>query len=63
MTNTQSTAATNDPVCGMTVDKTAALHADRDGETFYFCSAHCKAKFLSAPAGTNTEIKSGGCCS
>ena len=35
-----------DPVCGMAVDPTSAEHtASHDGETYYFCSAHCKAKF------------------
>ena len=63
MTTTQSTAPTKDPICGMTVDRASALHADRNGETFYFCSAHCQEKFLSAPAGTKPEAKSGGCCS
>lgn len=58
-----TTATIKDPVCGMTVDQATALHADRDGETFYFCSAHCQEKFLSAPAGTNAKAKSGGCCS
>ena len=30
-------SVTKDPICGMTVDKATATHADRDGETFYFC--------------------------
>ncbi|HJR38387.1 MAG TPA: heavy metal translocating P-type ATPase [Nocardioidaceae bacterium] len=35
-----------DPVCGMAVDPTSAEHtASHAGETYYFCSAHCKAKF------------------
>ena len=38
-----------DPVCGMTVDEASALHADRDGQTLYFCSDRCRQKFLSAP--------------
>jgi Cu+-exporting ATPase len=46
-----------DPVCGMTVDEVTALHAERDGETFYFCSEHCQKKFLSTPATTNHEEK------
>ena len=36
-----------DPICGMTVDEARALHAERDGLTFYFCSEHCRKKFLS----------------
>ncbi len=55
-------SATKDPVCGMTVDKATAIHADHDGETFYFCSEHCRQKFLANPADTKPEGKSGGCC-
>lgn len=39
-----------DPICGMTVGEATALHAERAGKTFYFCSEHCQQKFLSAPA-------------
>ncbi|MEO6993619.1 MAG: YHS domain-containing protein [Lacunisphaera sp.] len=39
-----------DPICGMTVDKATALLAERDEEMFYFCSDHCRQKFLSASA-------------
>lgn len=45
---------TKDPNCGMMGDETTALHAERDGQTFYFCSEHCPERFLgdaqSAPA-------------
>jgi Cu+-exporting ATPase len=37
-----------DPICGMTVDETKARSAERDGQTFYFCSEHCRKKFLAA---------------
>jgi Cu+-exporting ATPase len=57
-----SKSVTKDPICGMTVDEATALHADRDGKTFYFCSEHCQKKFLSAPAGTKPEEKPKGCC-
>lgn len=50
-TMNESKSVTKDPVCGMTVDKATALHAERDGQTFYFCSEHCRQKFLSTPAG------------
>jgi Cu+-exporting ATPase len=59
---TKDTANIKDPICGMTVDEASALHAERDGKTFYFCSDHCRQKFLSAPAGTKPEEKSRGCC-
>ncbi|HUN45978.1 MAG TPA: heavy metal translocating P-type ATPase [Stellaceae bacterium] len=39
-----------DPVCGMTVDIATAKHrAEHDGNTHYFCSAGCRAKFLADP--------------
>ncbi len=37
-----------DPVCGVYIDKQTALHSDRKGETFYFCSEQCQKKFLAA---------------
>jgi len=41
-----------DPVCGMTVDRTQTLHrSTAAGQTVYFCSAHCKARFDADPAG------------
>lgn len=39
-----------DPVCGMTVDeKQAAAKTNHQGETYYFCSAHCHGAFTAAP--------------
>ena len=58
---TKETRSTKDPICGMTVDEATALHAERDGKTFYFCGNHCREKFLTAPAVEKTD-KSGGCC-
>jgi len=55
-----SKSMTKDPVCGMVVDETA-LHAERDGQTFYFCCDSCRKKFLSAPVGAKAKGKS-GCC-
>ncbi len=57
-----STSVTKDPICGMIIDTATALHAERDGTQFYFCSDHCREKFLSAPAGTKPQGKPGGCC-
>jgi Cu+-exporting ATPase len=42
----------------MTVDEATALHAERDGKTFYFCSDHCRQKFLSTSVGVKPEDKS-----
>ena len=49
-----------DPICGMTVDEASALRAERNGQTFYFCSDHCRQKFLSTPATTKHEEKPQG---
>lgn len=35
-----------DPVCGMTVDESTAISAEKDGKRFYFCCSHCRQKFL-----------------
>ena len=51
-----------DPICGMTVNTATALHVERDGKTFYFCSEHCREKFISEPRESKPEDKSGGCC-
>ena len=56
----ESKSVTKDPICGMTVDEATALHAERDGKTFYFCSDHCWQNLLSTPAGAKPEEK--GCC-
>jgi len=58
----ESKSITKDPICGMTVDTSTALHSERDGETFYFCGEQCQQKFLSTPAGVQSEEKTGGCC-
>jgi YHS domain-containing protein len=40
-----------DPVCGMEIEESqAAGKSDYAGETYYFCSAHCKATFDKEPA-------------
>ena len=57
----ETKSITKDPICGMTVDATTAIHTERDGRTFYFCSDSCLRKFLSAPAGAKHESKD-GCC-
>jgi P-type Cu+ transporter len=51
---------TKDPICGMTVDEAPALRAERDGHAFYFCSEHCRQKFLSTPATPEQEGKPQG---
>ncbi len=39
-----------DPICGMDVDPTTAAGSHvHDGQTYYFCSAHCLAEFRTDP--------------
>jgi Cu+-exporting ATPase len=40
-----------DPVCGMTVEPSkAAGSTTHEGQTYWFCSPHCLAKFKADPA-------------
>ncbi|AMK21617.1 heavy metal translocating P-type ATPase [Sphingobium sp. TKS] len=48
---TSTQGMVSDPVCGMSVDPTTALHvATHAGAHHYFCSAGCLAKFNAEPA-------------
>ena len=38
-----------DPVCGMSTTASSPYHAEYLGNHFYFCSAHCRSKFISSP--------------
>ena len=38
-----------DPVCGMRVDPAAALSAEHDGTSYFFCSDGCRTKFAADP--------------
>ncbi len=51
-TETERTmATTTDPVCGMTIEQTAAAgSATYDGTTYYFCSPACQERFEADPA-------------
>jgi Cu+-exporting ATPase len=45
-----------DPICGMQVDVATARHTTaRDGQTWYFCCAGCKAEFEASHA----EVEAG----
>ena len=49
-----------DPVCGMKIDPaTAQYQSVRDGKTYHFCSAECKATFDKEPVKKSSK---GGCC-
>ncbi len=51
---------TKDPVCGMQIDpKEAAGTSKYNGETYYFCSEHCKKKFELDPAHFAGDTKPG----
>ena len=41
-----------DPVCGMSVDEADAMHAERSGKIFFFCSEHCRTTFLNQSSST-----------
>ena len=45
-------AMATDPVCGMAVERERAVSAERDGDTYFFCSRGCRGEFLgSIPRG------------
>ena len=51
-----------DPTCGMAVERERAVSAERDGETFFFCSRGCRDEFfgvLGADRTTNGRGLSG----
>ena len=55
-----------DPICGMEIDEATALSAECDGKTNYFCSEHCRKKFLSEhsnePAEADEVAEQGHAC-
>jgi Cu+-exporting ATPase len=42
-------AALRDPVCGMAVPADSPHHAQHAGQTYHFCAARCRDKFLADP--------------
>ncbi len=38
-----------DPVCGMEVDSRSKYRHEYDGQTFFFCSQHCRERFQAEP--------------
>ena len=44
------TAMATDPVCKMAVETGEGIHAEHDGEVFWFCSAYCRDEFLADPS-------------
>ena len=46
-----SPGVVHDPVCGMTVETAKARHrVEHAGQSYSFCSARCREKFVSDPA-------------
>jgi xanthine dehydrogenase accessory factor len=46
----EAPATALDPICGMTVEIAGARHvAEHAGQTYYFCGAGCRARFLAEP--------------
>src|SRR5580704_8861841 len=40
-----------DPVCGMSVDPATTRHrAEHDGDSYFFCGARCRERFVAEPA-------------
>ena len=51
-----------DPICGMEVDERNGLKLTREGQEYFFCSQHCRDKFLSddkVKAGKTSYARSG----
>lgn len=45
-----SATSVKDPVCGMSIEPADAVgHGEYKGQTYYFCSTSCKAKFDMEP--------------
>ncbi|MCH2180464.1 MAG: heavy metal translocating P-type ATPase [Mariniblastus sp.] len=47
-----------DPVCGMQVDPQTAYSKEVDSQKYYFCSTHCRDKFVSPCHGQMDEVPS-----
>ena len=47
---------TKDPICGMAVDEASAITLTKDGLSYYFCSEHCRQKFLTQPSAGKPVI-------
>ena len=58
MIESSVTAMAIDPICGMQVDESTELTAERDGQTFYFCCDHCRQKFIAQEKGEGKH----SCC-
>jgi Cu+-exporting ATPase len=48
-----------DPICGMEVDEAKAIKFAQDGLVYYFCSEHCRQKFLAQSHVKKSEVSNG----
>ncbi len=49
--NTAQDQTATDPVCGMKVSVSLSAHQhEYAGQKFYFCSEHCRTRFIAEPA-------------
>ncbi len=46
-----------DPICGMQVDESSPIRAERDGKTYFFCCEHCRQKFLKSGSKSGTPTQ------
>lgn len=53
---------TTDPICGMTVDEATALSYESEGEMYYFCSEHCRQKFMANAQPEPSNTSESTCC-
>lgn len=53
-----------DPICGMAVSESSEFKAERDGDIYYFCSEHCRQKFLAQSVTTEGDAadETHSCC-
>lgn len=52
---TATTARPQDPICGLIVSEASAHNTKHKGKTIYFCSDHCRKKFIASPEGMQTD--------
>lgn len=55
-------SVSNEPVCGVTVEKATAVQSARDGKLYYFCCDICRGQLLSNPGLIKPVSRPGGCC-
>jgi YHS domain-containing protein len=48
-----------DPICGMTVTDKSFYRVEHQGQTVYFCSASCKARFSAIRLGKASPTANG----